>query len=89
MPTQKMTDQDIAQCLLKDQKFTCTMINSSILEAQSDNLRRDWNTCLQNSHRVQKQVFDAMAQKGWYQPAKADMQQISQAQTQFSSQQMQ
>jgi spore coat protein F len=86
---QKLTDQDIAQCLLKDQKFACTMINSSILEAQNENLRRDWNTCLQNSYRVQKQVFDAMSQKGWYQPAKADMQQISQAQSTFSSQQMQ
>ncbi|MBS4021958.1 MAG: spore coat protein [Dethiobacter sp.] len=89
MPTQKLTDQDIAQCLLKDQKFMCDMINGSILEAQSENLRRDWTTCLQNSYRIQKQVFDAMNQKGWYQPAKANQQQLTQAQSQFNMQQMQ
>lgn len=89
MQNQKLTDQDIAQCLLKDEKFTCTMITSAILEASSDSLRRDWQSCLQNSQRMQKQVFDAMSQKGWYSPSKADMQQISQAQNQFSSMNMQ
>jgi len=86
---QKLTDQDIAQCILRDEKFICGMINTSILEASSDNLRRDWMNCQQGSYRVQKQVFDAMNQKGWYSPAKADMQQISQAQNQFSPNQLQ
>lgn len=86
---QKITDQDIAQTMLKDEKFMCNLINNSILEASNDNLRRDWSTCMQNTQQMQKKVFDAMNQKGWYQPAKADMQQISQAQNQFSSNQMQ
>lgn len=86
---QKLTDQDIAQSVLKDEKFLCGMINTSILEASSENLRRDWTTCLQNSYRMQKQIFDAMNQKGWYSPVKADMQQISQAQNQFSPNQLQ
>jgi len=87
--TQRLTDQDIAQCILRDEKHICGMINTSILEASSDNLRRDWMSCQQNSYRMQKQVFDAMNQKGWYSPAKADMQQISQAQNQFSPNQLQ
>ncbi|MCW3489595.1 spore coat protein [Dethiobacter alkaliphilus] len=86
---QKLTDQDIAQCLLKDEKFSCNFINSCIQEAADNNLRRDWQNCLQNSQQMQKQVFDAMNQKGWYSPAKADMQQMSQAQNQFSQNQMQ
>jgi spore coat protein CotF len=85
----KITDQDIAQTMLKDEKFMCNLINNSILEASNDNLRQDWSTCMQNTQQMQKRVFDAMSQKGWYQPAKADMQQISQAQNQFSSNQMQ
>ena len=90
MPMQpKITDQDIAQCLLKDEKFTCDMINSSILEAQSETLRQDWFSCLQNSYRMQKQIFDTMNQKGWYSPSKADMQQINQVQNQFSPNQPQ
>lgn len=88
MPSPKLTDQDIAQCLLKDEKFLCDMINSSILESSSDNLRRDWQSCLQNSYRIQKQTFDAMNQKGWYSPAKADTQQVSKAQSQYSANQM-
>ncbi len=89
MPGQKLTDQDIAQCLLKDEKFLCNMINSSILEASNESLRRDWQNCLQNSYRIQKQIFDIMSQKGWYTPAKADTQQISQTQNQYSQNLMQ
>jgi spore coat protein CotF len=86
---QRLTDQDIAQCLLKDEKFACTLMNSSILEAANDNLRRDWTSCLQNSYRMQKQIFDTMNQKGWYSPTKADMQQMNQAQSELSNNQMQ
>lgn len=89
MPGHKLTDQDIAQCLLKNEKFMCGMINSSILEASNESLRRDWQSCLQNSYRIQKQVFDTMSQKGWYSPAKADTRQISQTQSQHRSDQMQ
>lgn len=85
----KLTDQDIAQCLLKDEKFTCDMINSSILESSSDNLRRDWMTCLQNSQQMQKRIYDTMSQKGWYSPQKADMQQMSQVEHQFIQNQLQ
>lgn len=86
---QKLTDQDIAQCLLKDEKFACNFINSCIQEAADNNLRSDWQSCLQSSQQMQKQVFDTMSQKGWYSPAKADVQQMSQAQTQFSQNQLQ
>jgi spore coat protein CotF len=86
---QKLTDQDIAQCLLKDEKVMCSMLNNSILESSNGNLRQDWNTCLQNTYQMQKQIFDTMSQKGWYQPTKADMQQMNQAQSQFANNQMQ
>ena len=86
---QKLTDQEIAQSLLKEEKLVCGMINTAILEAKSDNLRRDWQSCLQSSYQLQKKVFDAMNQRGWYSPAKADMQQLTQAQNQFQSNQMQ
>jgi spore coat protein CotF len=86
---QKLTDQDIAQCLVKDEKFMCSMMNNAILESSNENLRRDWTTCLQNSYRMQKEVFNLMNQKGWYQPAKADSQQMNQASSQFQQNQMQ
>ncbi|MDW7652165.1 MAG: spore coat protein [Bacillota bacterium] len=86
---QKLTDQDIAQCLLKDEKYMCSMVNNAILESTNENLRRDWMTCLQNSYRVQKEVFNTMSQKGWYQPAKADTQQMTKAQSEFQANQMQ
>ena len=86
---QKLTDQEIAQSLLKEEKLICGMINTAILEAKSDNRRRDWQSCLQSSYQLQKKVFDAMNQRGWYSPAKADMQQLTQAQNQFQSNQMQ
>lgn len=86
---QRLSDQDIAQNMLKDEKFICDMINGYVLEAANDDIRRDWTSCLQSSYSMQKQVFDAMSQKGWYSPAKAQPQQISQAQTQFSQNPMQ
>lgn len=76
----KINDQILAGVLLNEHKMAATTLTNSILEASDENLRRDYQSMLNACVGHQKQIFDFMAQKGWYQPTMATPQEISQAQ---------
>lgn len=80
------TDRDILQVCLNETKHTAESLNTYILEACSDQLRRDYMTVLGDLYSQQKQMFDVMQQKGYYDVKNANAQDISQAASKFSSQ---
>ncbi len=79
-------EKDILQIVLNESKHTAETLNSFILESSNEQLRRDYMTILGDIYNQQKQVFDLMQQKGFYNVENANAQQISQAQSKFSSQ---
>lgn len=79
-------DRDILQLALNESKHTAEALNSFILEASNEQLRRDYMTVLGDVYSQQKQVFDLMQQKGFYSVENATPQQIAQAQSKFSAQ---
>jgi spore coat protein CotF len=81
----QFTDQDILQLALNESKHTAEAINSYILEAANEQLRRDYMTVLGDVYTQQKQIFDIMQQKGFYNVENATAQQITKAQSKFSS----
>ncbi|MDF2633914.1 MAG: Coat domain protein [Pelosinus sp.] len=81
----QFTDQDILQLALNESKHTAEAINSYILEAANEQLRRDYMTVLGDVYTQQKQIFDIMQQKGIYNVENATAQQITKAQSKFSS----
>lgn len=83
-----MKDQDIANSILSDYKLLCSSINTYITEAQNENLRNDYINVLQDMYNCQKQMFDTMSQKGWYQVQNADMSEIARAQQQYANVQL-
>ncbi|UNC92382.1 spore coat protein [Candidatus Contubernalis alkaliaceticus] len=83
-----MKDQDIANSILNDYKLMCSSINTYITEAQNQNLRNDYINVLQDMYNCQKQMFDTMSQKGWYQVQNADMSEIARAQQQYAKVQL-
>ncbi len=83
-----MKDQDISTSVLNDYKLICSSINTYITEAQNQNLRNDYINVLQDMYNCQKQMFDTMSQKGWYQVQNADMSEIARAQQQYSNVQL-
>lgn len=83
---QQFTDRDALQLALNECKHMAQSLNTYILEATNDQLRRDYMTVLGNIYSQQKEVFDMMQQKGYYSVNNANPQAITQAQNKFSGQ---
>lgn len=82
----QFADRDILQLVLNESKHTAESINSYILEAGDEQLRRDYMTVLGDVYSQQKQIFDVMQQKGYYDVENASAQQMAKAQSKFSGQ---
>lgn len=82
----QFTDQNALQLALNESKLMAASLNSYILEAADEQLRRDYMTVLGDVYSQQKQIFDAMQQKGYYSVQNASPQSISQAKSKFSGQ---
>lgn len=81
----QFTDQDILQLALNESKHTAEAINSYILEATNEQLRKDYMTVLGDVYMQQKQIFDVMQQKGFYNVENATAQQITKAQSKINN----
>jgi len=82
----QFADKDILQLVLNESKHAAESLNASILEASNEQLRRDYMTVLGDVYNQQKQVFDLMEQKGFYNAENATPEQMSQAQSKFIGQ---
>lgn len=82
----QFAEQNVLQMALNDTKLMAASVNSYILEASDEQLRRDYMTVLGDVYSQQKQIFDIMQQKGYYQTKEATPQEINEAKQQFISQ---
>ncbi|MEN6414122.1 MAG: spore coat protein [Veillonellales bacterium] len=82
----QFTDQDMLQVALNESKHMAESVNTYILEANNDQLRRDYMTILGDVYSQQKKLFDVMQQKGFYNVKNANPQDIAQAENKFGSQ---
>lgn len=85
----QISDRDILQVCLNESKHFAASLNTYILEASSEQLRRDYMTVIGDVYSQQKQLFDLMQQKGYYNVKNANAQDISQAASKFSGQSQQ
>lgn len=83
-----LADSDLLKVALSTTKHMAESLNTFALEAQNDNLRRDYLTILGDVHSEGKQLFDLMQQKGYYSVKNATPQDIAQAKSTFSGQAM-
>lgn len=83
----QFSDQDVLQLALNETKMMASSLNTYILEASDDQLRRDYMTVLGDVYSQQKQLFDMMQQKGYYNVQNATPQAINQVKNKFSGQQ--
>lgn len=83
----QFADRDILQLALNETKHLAGTINTYITEASNEQLRRDYMTVLGDVYNQQKQVFDMMQEKGFYNVENATAQQMTKAQSKFSQMQ--
>ena len=80
-----LTDKEIATLILDEHKLSATSLTNLILESSNQQLRNDASNLLNKTFQHQKQIFDIMSQKGWYQTQNATAQDISQAASQLNT----
>lgn len=83
----QFSDRDILQVCLNESKHLASSLNTYITEASNDQLRRDYMTVLGDVYSQQKQIFDYMQQKGYYNVKNATPQDISQAKNKITQSQ--
>lgn len=84
-----LSERDVLQVVLNETKHMSEALNTYIMEATDEKLRRDYMTVLGDLYSQQKQVFDLMQQQGYYNVKNANPQDITQAKNKFSGQGMQ
>jgi hypothetical protein len=82
-----MTEKEILEDGISTQKFMAGTVNTYANEASSDEFRADLLNVLHEDHQVQAKMFQAAAQRGWYNVKKATDQEISQAQNKYRNMQ--
>jgi spore coat protein F len=74
------SDKEIVTVLLDEHKLSATSLTNLVLESSNQNLRNDAANILSKTFQHQKQIYDLMTQKGWYQTQNASQQDITKAQ---------
>ena len=80
-----ITDKEIANVILNEHKLAASSLTNLVLESSNQYLRDDVTSILTKTFKHQKQIFDLMAQKGWYQTQAATQQDITKAQQELSN----
>jgi spore coat protein F len=75
-----ITDKEIAMVLLDEHKLCASSLTNLVLESSCESLRQDATNMLNRTFQHQKQIFDLMSQKGWYQTQSANPQDVTKAQ---------
>lgn len=81
----QITDKEIVNILLDEHKLAASTLTNLILESSNQNLRNDTMNMLNKTFQHQKQLFDIMTQKGWYQTQNANQSDIMRAQQEFNN----
>lgn len=80
-----INDKDLLNVILDGHKLSASSLTNLVLESADTSLRNDVTNILNGTFKHQKQLFDYMSQKGWYQTQSASQQDISRVQQQVNS----
>lgn len=73
----QLSEQDILQLALNENKHLAASLNTYILEASNEQLSRDYMTVLGDVYSQNKMVYDLIQQKGFYDVQNANPQEIN------------
>ena len=81
-----MNDQMIMENILLTTKGACDLYMHGTIESATQNVQQAFDSALSDSLCMQGDVYQKMAQKGWYPAQQADAQQISQVKQKYAGQ---
>ena len=77
------TDREIMDDILSSQKHITDVYNTFSNECTNQQLQTDMLNILKEEHAIQFSVFSEMQKRGWYSPAAAEQQKVTEAKTKF------
>ncbi len=83
MNNQDFTDREIMDDILTSQKHITGVYNTFSNECVNEQLQADMLSILKEEHNMQFSIFTDMQNRGWYSPAAAEQQKVSEAKTKF------
>lgn len=81
--TSQMTDRDRLNDVLATEKYLTDSLNVAVREASHDALHQEVMNILTETHRLARNVYNLMYEKGWYQLEAAEAKKISQTANKF------
>ena len=78
-----LTDREIMDDVLTSQKHITGVYNKFSNECVNQQLQADMMTILKEEHNMQFDVFSDMQKRGWYSPAAAEQQKVTETKTKF------
>ncbi len=78
-----LTDREIMDDILSSQKHITGTYNTFSNECVNEQLKNDMLKILNDEHNIQFTVFGDMQKRGWYNPAAAQAQNVTEAKTKF------
>ena len=83
IPSQPLSEQEVAFDLLYQEKALLVNIASEVLEAANPGLRQVLNDVYQQIEKDQLEIFKLMQQRSWYQVKPAQTQDLQSAKQKF------
>lgn len=79
-----MNDRDIMQDMLVMAKSACELCLHGTIESTTPEVRCAFDTTLEDSIKMQNDIYSKMTQKGWYQTQQVEQQKIDQLKQNFT-----
>ncbi len=80
-----MNDKEIMENLLFTAKTACDLYFHGVIEASDQKVRSSFQAALDNSLKLQSQIYDKMSQKGFYQVQNVEQQKIDTTRSKFAA----
>ena len=80
-----MQDKEIMENILLNLRGECDLYMHGAVESSTPNVRAAFNSALTEALKMQSEVYDKMAAKGWYPSTPAEQKQIDAVKQKFSS----
>lgn len=80
-----MQDRTMMDNLLTSVKNACDIFMHGTIESPTPNVNSAFKQALNETLCMQKEIYDKMAQKGWYPTQQAEQQQIQQTKQKYSN----
>jgi spore coat protein CotF len=82
-----MNDKELFEDLLLTVKGGSDLLLHGTIESSTQNVHSTFDRALNDTLKMQNEIYSKMSQKGWYPSEQADQNKINQARQKFSGQQ--